>query len=114
VSNRLYAATTKVNVTKVVSLSNKIGYAVTISRKGVPMAEQFLPGIDETKCIGCGLCVKICPNHVLGIVDNCPQIINPNACDYTAACQEICPAGAITLLFEIVFTTDFPKPNYFL
>jgi len=81
------------------------------------VAEQFLPTIDETKCVGCGLCVKVCPNHALGIVNHRPQIIDPRACDYAAACQEICPTGAINLLFEIVFGDEpptSPKPNYFL
>jgi len=67
------------------------------------MAEQFLPAIDEAKCIVCGLCVKVCPNQALGIIGNRPRITNPDACDYTGACQEICPTEAINLLFEIVF-----------
>jgi formate hydrogenlyase subunit 6/NADH:ubiquinone oxidoreductase subunit I len=64
---------------------------------------DFLPQIDSGKCIGCELCVKVCPNAVLAMVDQIAVIANPGACDYTSACQEICPTEAISLIYEIVF-----------
>ena len=67
------------------------------------MASEFLPQIDTAKCTGCGLCVKVCPKNVLAVVKQLPVVVNPEACDYTTACQEICPTGAINLLFEIVY-----------
>ncbi len=67
------------------------------------MISDFLPQIDMVKCIGCELCVKICPKNVLAVVKEQPVVINPEACDYTTACQEICPTGAISLTYEIVF-----------
>ncbi len=67
-------------------------------------AMDFLPQIDVTKCMGCELCVKVCPNHVLSLVDRVAVVSQPQACDYTGACQEICPTGAIRLTYEIVFT----------
>lgn len=67
------------------------------------MAADFLPRIDIAKCIGCELCVRVCPNGALGLVNNAPAVTSPDACDYTGACQEICPTGAISLTFEIIF-----------
>lgn len=64
---------------------------------------DFLPQIDIPKCTGCELCVKVCPNDVLGLVDKVPQIVNPEACEYSGTCQEICPTGAISLPYEIIF-----------
>jgi thioredoxin reductase (NADPH) len=67
------------------------------------MISDFLPQIDVTKCIGCELCVKVCPNDALSLTDNTATVTKPNACDYTGACQEICPTEAISLIYEIVF-----------
>jgi formate hydrogenlyase subunit 6/NADH:ubiquinone oxidoreductase subunit I len=30
-------------------------------------------------------------------------VTDPEACDYTGACQEICPTEAINLTYEIIF-----------
>ncbi|MEW5958386.1 MAG: 4Fe-4S binding protein [Chloroflexota bacterium] len=70
------------------------------------MASDFLPQIDRAKCIGCALCVKICPHDVLGLIDKVPAILDPEACQYSGVCQEICPTGAINLPYEIVFTNQ--------
>ena len=67
------------------------------------MPPDFLPQIDAVKCIGCELCVKICPNEVLAIKDEIAVVVTPEACDYTSVCQEICPTEAISLTYEIVF-----------
>lgn len=70
------------------------------------MSLDFLPQIDPARCIGCELCVKVCPNHALAIIKEMAIVARPEVCDYTGACQEICPTQAISLIYEIVF---FPK-----
>ena len=67
------------------------------------MFSDFLPKIDLNKCIGCELCVRICPNDVLAYINNMAVVSRPEACTYTGACQEICPTEAISLTYEIVF-----------
>ena len=67
---------------------------------------EFLPEINAARCIGCELCVKTCPHEVLAFMNNIPQIVNPEACEYTGSCQEVCPTEAITLTYEIVFSTE--------
>ena len=63
---------------------------------------DFLPQIDADKCLGCELCVKLCPKQALAMRDNVAVVANPKACDYIGACQEICPTEAISLTYEIL------------
>ena len=70
-----------------------------------PMSSEFLPQINATRCIGCELCVKLCPNHVLTMFNNVATVTQTQACEYTGACQEICPTEAISLIYEIVLST---------
>ncbi len=39
-----------------------------ITRGGTPWVPQFVTALDESKCIGCGRCFKVCPRDVLTIV----------------------------------------------
>ncbi len=68
------------------------------------MSLDFVPQIDPVKCIGCELCVKLCPNQTLTLVHEIASVAAPEACDYTGICQEICPTEAISLTYEIVFS----------
>ena len=70
------------------------------------MASDYVPKIDETKCIGCELCVKLCPRDALGMIDDIATVTNPNGCHYTGACQEICPTEAISLTYMIVLSAN--------
>jgi putative YpdA family bacillithiol system oxidoreductase len=57
------------------------------------------PHIDIQKCIGCGSCVKICPESVLGLVDGRAAIVSGMKCVGHALCEDVCPVGAITMGF---------------
>ena len=70
------------------------------------MISDFLPKIDQAKCIGCEICVKICPNQALALIDELAVVAHPESCDYTGACQEICPTQAISLAYEIIFLSS--------
>jgi len=70
------------------------------------MTADFLPQIDLALCIGCELCVKLCPTNTLAMVQDIPTVSAPEACTYTGACQEICPSEAISLTYEIVFSRE--------
>jgi len=61
------------------------------------------PVIDPARCIGCGSCVKACPeepeHHVLGIVGGRAQLVSPGDCIGHGACKAACPVEAISLVF---------------
>jgi ferredoxin len=65
-------------------------------------ATDFLPSIDAARCIGCEVCVKLCPNRVLMMNGDLAMVADPEACEYAGVCQEICPTQAISLIYEIV------------
>ena len=88
------------------------------SKGGVLTPVTLHPHIDLINCIGCGNCVRVCPENVLGIVDGRAAIINGMKCVGHALCEEICPVHAITLGFgapkqgmEIPFYDDNFQTN---
>ena len=55
------------------------------------------PVIDPVRCIGCGSCVKACPeqpeHHVLGLIDGKAHLVSPTSSSATA-----CAAAAGTAI----------------
>lgn len=71
--------------------------------EGLAEPASLHPVIDATRCIGCGSCVKACPeqpeHHVLGLIGNKAHLISPSDCIGHGACRSACPVDAITLVF---------------
>src|SRR5688500_18286468 len=61
-----------------------------------PVAQY--PFVDPALCIGCGACVRACPEgDVLGIVGGTAVVINGLRCVGHGRCEEACPVGAIAV-----------------
>jgi len=67
------------------------------------------PHIDSHRCIGCGSCVRVCPEEVLALVHGTARLIHASRCVGHAYCEQVCPVGAITVgLGDIQARPDVP------
>ncbi len=70
---------------------------------GLAEPPSLHPVVDPLTCIGCGSCIKACPeqpeHEVLGMINGKAQLIGPADCIGHGACRVACPVGAIQLVF---------------
>jgi len=70
---------------------------------GLAEPTSLHPVVDPLTCIGCGSCIKACPEQpehtVLGLINGKAQLVNPTECIGHGACRAACPVGAIQLVF---------------
>ena len=48
-------------------------------------------------CVGCDMCVSVCPHGVFAPNGRVALLVQPEACMECGACQLNCPTGAITV-----------------
>ncbi|MBU0501653.1 MAG: 4Fe-4S binding protein [Candidatus Margulisbacteria bacterium] len=53
--------------------------------------------LDEVKCTGCQMCVKVCPHAVFAMKDKKAEIVDRDSCMECGACAKNCPSEAITV-----------------
>jgi thioredoxin reductase (NADPH) len=73
------------------------------------------PVFDFPKCIGCGACAKVCPEHAIGLVEAKPYLVNAAHCIGHGACKPACPVDAVKLVFGTARRgQDIPQvgPNF--
>ena len=51
--------------------------------------------LDEGKCIGCGMCLLVCPHAVLGPSNGQVKIRDRDGCMECGACAQNCPVKAV-------------------
>jgi len=62
---------------------------------------QWNPVIDESKCIGCGMCVTSCSRGVYkyDYENKKSKVVNPTSCTVACiTCANLCPVGAISFV----------------
>lgn len=60
------------------------------------MAGPVATRIDSEKCIGCGLCIAVCPDRTICLTGDVATLCGTE-CISCGHCQAVCPAGAITV-----------------
>ncbi|MFH1019189.1 MAG: mercury methylation ferredoxin HgcB [Pseudomonadota bacterium] len=50
---------------------------------------------EEEACIGCGMCLTVCPQEVFALEQGKMRISEQDACMECGACMMNCPVGAI-------------------
>jgi NAD-dependent dihydropyrimidine dehydrogenase PreA subunit len=52
--------------------------------------------VSDSRCTGCGICVKVCPTNVFdGAVGEVPVIARQGDCQTCFMCEAYCPADAL-------------------
>ena len=51
--------------------------------------------LDGEKCIGCGMCLLVCPHAVLSLTNGKVDVVNRDACMECGACAQNCPTNAL-------------------
>lgn len=50
--------------------------------------------IDQSACVGCGVCVACCPYHAIDLEENGKAVVNPATCKGCGSCVAACRSGA--------------------
>jgi len=53
--------------------------------------------LDREKCVGCGMCLVVCPHEVLSMNNGHARIENRDLCMECGACARNCPTDAVTV-----------------
>jgi len=55
--------------------------------------------VDHDKCVGCNLCHRYCPIHVVGVDEKFKKSVKCDLCEGDPQCVQVCPTGALQLAF---------------
>jgi len=53
--------------------------------------------LNERRCIGCAMCVDVCPHAVFQMEGEKAKIVHRDACMECGACARNCPATAVSV-----------------
>jgi NAD-dependent dihydropyrimidine dehydrogenase PreA subunit len=53
--------------------------------------------LDQERCVGCGICLIVCPHEVLSMNNGHARIDNRDLCMECGACSRNCPTEAVTV-----------------
>lgn len=85
-----------------INFANRVPRPLRWVMPGVEKLVAPRPKVDRKKCIGCGKCAEICPQHTIQVKDGKAHI-EPKKCIRCFCCHEMCPVKAIDVKHFILF-----------
>ena len=100
-----------------VGINEMSAYITGLTAGGAAWTPSFVAGIDQTRCIGCGRCFKVCPRDVFDLVERSEVLADDEIDDYEdldednaqvmsianaldcigcEACSRVCPKSCFT------------------
>ncbi|WP_346865885.1 4Fe-4S dicluster domain-containing protein [Methanocalculus sp. MSAO_Arc2] len=62
---------------------------------------------DRDGCIGCNLCLKVCPAHAIEQIKETKRVrIYVAQCIFCSQCTDICPKGVLSMSSEFLLATE--------
>ena len=91
-------------------LSRRLHELAEAKQKGTHRARLQYPHVDLSCCLGCGSCVRACPEDgVLDLIHGQAAVIHGARCVGHGLCASSCPVGAISLtLGDLQQRRDIP------
>ena len=80
----------------------------------VPVGKGFRGRLnyDKNKCIGCKLCIKVCPANATEFLPEEKKIIVHNdRCCFCAQCTEVCPVKCLAMSQEYMISSYDRRAN---
>jgi thioredoxin reductase len=88
-------------------MADTFGELAVAKERGSHRAQLQYPQIDLSACIGCGACVRACPEDgVLGLVHGQAAVIHGARCVGHGLCASACPVSAIRVTLGDVSRRD--------
>src|SRR5512136_379505 len=75
----------------------------------VPIPPRYRGKIvyDRESCIGCQLCLKVCPAHAIEFLPETKRVrIYITQCIFCSQCNDICPADSLHMSPEFLLATE--------
>jgi len=80
----------------------------------VPVGKRFRGRVDydRSKCIGCKLCIKVCPANAIELLPEEKKVlIHSDRCCFCAQCTEICPVKCLAMSETFMISSYSRKEN---
>ena len=66
-------------------------------RRTIYLSDVVTLNLDQEKCVGCGICLVVCPHEVLSMNNGHAMIQDRDSCMECGACSRNCPSEAVTV-----------------